>query len=807
MKRLLPGPVLRIIIAYLALLGVWFGVFHPILDRASLPLPLPLVEDIDDIGFAVITSLVLYRLVLGRERALKAAEAGRMQADMAARRKTEELAAEAARQALELRTVFRAIPDGIVVYDADGKVVRSNTAAQEFYGFDPLGRRAEEIAAVTSVRWPDGPLAGSDGSRIEDGRPCPAIGQEFLAQSRNGYGDVMATIRSSPLIEDGRVTGVVCVIHDVTERRELLARLAVEHAELVSILQQMPVGVILADGESATALVWNEQVDVILGHPYTPMHLGERRAWIEEPCQAGPPDDVVQGLLEQALRTGQDVRDHEVRFLREDGSCATVVTSAVPIRDFEGHIAGVLATLNDITARMQVEETLRRSNIELKSLSVQLTNSLAAQQKIEDQLRTSNADLERAREDLEQRVEERTLDLARANESLEQRVVERTRELTTLLQVSRKVASTPDLGPLLDLVLSQLDQLMGYSAATILTLHGEDLSVLAYHGPLSASVLHTALIRLSEAPGCERVCRGREPVIWSEQDSASTWAEIYRRYPDLHERELLSQSRAWLGVPMVVQERLIGMLRLEHANPTHFTPHRIELAEAMADLAAIAIENDRLYREAKRMGALDERHRLARELHDSVSQALYGMALGTQAALQMAGPNAGRLSDTLNYVLAQATSAVSDMRALIYELRPELVDRVGLVDALRTHVSSLKPSSSLEIQTVLCPEPDIDLSVKDGLYRIAHQALQNLVQHSGATEAELRLERDESGITLTVKDNGVGFDPEVIPPGHLGVTSMSERTARLNGTIHIDSQPGNGTVIAVRVPLVIYHAG
>ena len=208
----------------------------------------------------------------------------------------------------------------------------------------------------------------------------------------------------------------------------------------------------------------------------------------------------------------------------------------------------------------------------------------------------------------------------------------------------------------------------------------------------------------------------------------------------------------------------------------------------------------RLYREAQQTAALDERQRLARELHDSVSQALYGIALGTQAVQEMVKPDNGRTSETLRYVLSLAKEALSDMRALIFELQPQWISQGGLVGALEKQARAVQANYGIDVFTFLGNEPDIPLGTKETLFRIAHQALQNVVQHARTGEAELRLECHDGIVMLEVCDAGVGFDAGAVVPGHLGLESMRSRAASLGGTLQVDSSPGNGTSILVQIP-------
>jgi len=209
-----------------------------------------------------------------------------------------------------------------------------------------------------------------------------------------------------------------------------------------------------------------------------------------------------------------------------------------------------------------------------------------------------------------------------------------------------------------------------------------------------------------------------------------------------------------------------------------------------------------LYEQAQKLAALQERQRLARELHDSVSQALYGISLWAHTAreaLESSEPEQAEAA--IEDVLTLAEAGLAEMHALIFELRPESLETEGLVAALTKQVEVLRARYKLIVEADLADEPDLSLEQKEALYRIAQEALHNIVKHARASSVVLRLARQEKEVLLEVRDNGRGFDPTGPFPGHLGVRSMRERVTKIDGTLSIESAAGQGTCIRVRVPL------
>jgi signal transduction histidine kinase len=320
-----------------------------------------------------------------------------------------------------------------------------------------------------------------------------------------------------------------------------------------------------------------------------------------------------------------------------------------------------------------------------------------------------------------------TSDLQRSYKHLEQRVEERTRELSSLLEISHSVASTLKLKPLLGLILDQLKIVVDYTGSAITTLEGEDLVLIATRGPDPEEHLLQRRFSLKHmGPIWEVIYRG-ETVIIDNVRSDTPLAQAYRESVGELLETTFDYIRGWMAVPLMLKERVIGMLSLSHSEPNYYKPRYAGLALAIANQAAVAIENARLYEQAQALAAVEERQRLARELHDSVSQALYGISLGVHTARLQLDRDPSELAESLDYVLELAEAALIEMRALIFELRPESLETEGLVKALTKQAAALHARQGLIVQLDLGQEPDVPLKVKQDLYRVAQEALHNTV--------------------------------------------------------------------------------
>jgi PAS domain S-box-containing protein len=253
-------------------------------------------------------------------------------------------------------------------------------------------------------------------------------------------------------------------------------------------------------------------------------------------------------------------------------------------------------------------------------------------------------------------------------------------------------------------------------------------------------------------------------------------------------------------IPMIYGGRPLGALSAYFLHGQRPNERTITFLRGIAGLAASAAETFRLVSAQQGQVALEERQRLSRELHDSLSQALYGIALGARSAQNRLTSSPERAAEPLDYILRLAEAALADMRSLILDLRPESLEREGLVAALRERSAAVTGRYGIDVAVDVPDEPPLSPSAKQAIYRIALEALANVVKHSHAKHATLRLDTTDDYVTLELADDGAGFDPSGSYPGHFGLQSMRERAESHGGELQLDSEPGRGTTIRARVP-------
>ena len=215
-------------------------------------------------------------------------------------------------------------------------------------------------------------------------------------------------------------------------------------------------------------------------------------------------------------------------------------------------------------------------------------------------------------------------------------------------------------------------------------------------------------------------------------------------------------------------------------------------------------ERDRLEREtraqAAELAANRERAHLAQELHDSVTQALFSMTLTAGAARMLLERDAPGVGAKLDELSALARDAMAEMRSLIFELRPGSLAEEGFVPSLEKHLAAIQGRTGLVIR--LDVDPDLrrlPVSIEDALYRIAQEAIHNVVKHASAREVRLQIARRSTGVRMEIRDDGAGFDPRS-PSDGLGLAGMTARAERLGGSATVESTPGSGTVVTVMLP-------
>jgi len=355
--------------------------------------------------------------------------------------------------------------------------------------------------------------------------------------------------------------------------------------------------------------------------------------------------------------------------------------------------------------------------------------------------------------------------------------IERRREVAEALRdLLAVVNSGRSLDAILDHVVAQASRLLGSEACAIyLAVPGDRLQVHASRGLDPESTARQVRIG---SPPTGLAFSSQRPVAFPDTD--------------------IGDYRAVLAVPLAVKSEAYGTLTLYYRAGRPFDEEDVTLASTVADQAALAIENARLSERAQQAATLEERQRLARELHDAVTQTLFSASLIAEVAPRLWQRDPDEASRRLEELRVLTRGALAEMRALLLELRPGALVETPIGLLVRQLSDAMTGRARLVADVRVTGERRLPAEVQVGLYRIAQEALNNVVKHAQATRVEVELTGSSVGIELAVLDDGCGFDPSSVPPGHLGVGIMRERAEAIGAQLSIGPREHGGTRVELR---------
>jgi signal transduction histidine kinase len=378
-------------------------------------------------------------------------------------------------------------------------------------------------------------------------------------------------------------------------------------------------------------------------------------------------------------------------------------------------------------------------------------------------------------------------------EDLERRVEDRTRELATLNRLAAVVSRSLDLGEILNDALDEALAIMGMERgqAFVLEEETERLTLITSRGVSEELIRFAARMPLDDSTSGLAARQGRP---------------VYRRVADYPEGELkdLLQNEGLqlvISTPLMSKEKTLGAIDLGSHVVRDITPEELSLLAGIGHQIGVAVENARLYEQAQQLAVIEERNRLARDLHDSVMQALYGVTLYAEAATRQLDMGDGRLaSEHLGEIRETAEEALREMRVLIFELRPPVLQQEGLSMALQSRLEAVEGRVGIKTHFQADCRERLAVEIESDLYRVALEALNNALKHAHAESVHVRLFQDRSVLTLEIIDDGTGFDPVLARErGGFGLRSMEERVAHMGGVLTVQSHPGEGTRVKVEV--------
>ena len=377
---------------------------------------------------------------------------------------------------------------------------------------------------------------------------------------------------------------------------------------------------------------------------------------------------------------------------------------------------------------------------------------------------------------------------------LERHVADRTRKLSALYDVMT-VASEP----------MGLKQILQQALARVLT------AVQAQAGMIQLLNADKTLLHLV-------VQQGLPPDVMAELQTVSAsdglFAALVKDWQPIVLKDITANSQvtpalrashlcAYAGLQMNVKEGMVGVLSVFRQRQRPFNKEDIALLDSVADQIGVAIENARLRKENEQLLVLEERNRLARELHDAVTQSLYSLTLFAEANRRFAAE--GDLAHSTEYAALlgnTAQQALREMRLLVHNLRPSILEQAGWVRAIQQRLDGVERRAGIQATLQTNGALNLPAHVEEALYHLTQEALNNALKHAAATEVVVKLEQDADSVCLMIQDNGRGFDlTNQDDGGGLGLVSMQERVSLLQGKLRIETAVNHGTTITVNLGL------
>lgn len=434
-------------------------------------------------------------------------------------------------------------------------------------------------------------------------------------------------------------------------------------------------------------------------------------------------------------------------------------------------------------------------------------------------LQTASAELQRASASLRRLVEvykRRQLLLMSQAEVLGRRLEMRTHELSTLQDLSIGLASKSELHELVDEALGALEQTMAYSSASVWSRtdreSGAQVVLMGYRqveddaaSPVTPEDLTGMRLSRTNLQRYEQIEREGRPIIENRvRQSLLSWLwEMLS--DDARTSGLYRGTRAWMAVPLKSRDTVMGVLRVDHEEPDYFDDERVRLLNAVGSQTGLAMRHAQLLSQQKDMAVVAERNRIARDLHDAVSQTLFAanVIAGTlgRLASREEGSAATAIREQAAVLERLNKGALAEMRLLMFELRPDALQQTPLADLLQHAIEALASRGHIEITQRLARQDNLPSATRVQIYRIAQEALSNIGRHSGASHAVIEWMVADGGqnLRLRIADDGHGFDPSQQHPGHFGLSNMAERAAEIGASYSITSGPDEGTEIRVEI--------
>lgn len=871
MQTLYRRNVLRSVALYGVAAVLWLAVSHSLL--ASFPNPATL-ETYWDISFIAGTAvLLLYTL----RNKLGKSDPSQGQESLA-------------------HIVIDNAPDYVFIKDTASRYILANKAYMALIGVTQLDQIVGKTDYDLFPRILATGFVKSDQLILRTGEPSIDVEATTLDPSGKS---LSITVTKVPLRDTrGKITGILGIIHDVTERKQATEALAQAHDELESrvaertadlartnaalqksealyrtLAKHFPNGaVFLYDSELRYMLVEGSELPIFgiskeLLEGKTLFEIFPELADFLEPAYRsalnGTPSyhDVPyagrtfaayvvpvkneQGEVYAGMVMTQDITEHKQTeaALRESEQRFRMLSEAT----FEGifiHDQGVIVDVNSALAEMmsyQPEELIGRTTAEFVkdefrdavranaqtgfSATIELVvirkdgttfqaeirsrsvfyrghdmrivavRDITDRKRIEEILRNSSVELER-------QVEARTAALSDVNTRLHQEIAERARVedaehkqrvlAEALCDTAAALNSTLNFEEVLERILANANHVVKHDRGNIMLIEDGFTRTVRTRGYDDAAVQDTVLNAhwpVATTSTFQWMIEHKRALVVPDSKKFAGWKRS--------DGAELVQIDSYLGVPILQADEVIGFLNLDCKYAGYFKPDDANRLQSFADQIAIAVGNAHQYEQAQVLAAMQERQRLARDLHDAVIQTLFSASIIAEALPRMLKEHPEKLERGLVQLHQLVRGALAEMRTLLLELRPTALLSTRLGELMRQLAEATKGRTGIQVVTSIDDQRALPPDVQMGLYRIAQEVLNNIVRHAHANRISIRLINNLDVTELSISDDGQGFDPAQIPANHFGIGIMNERAETIGAAFTIDSRIGAGTQVKV----------
>ena len=638
--------------------------------------------------------------------------------------------------------------DGMILINQNYEIMDINPAALSFFKTNltsVLGKNLFEVYPF--IPYPD--LEEREIYDIE-----PTIGNEMKHFE----------IISSPIMKEGLISGWFIIIRDTTEKT--LVEMAYRDVErrFNKVIMHSHEGIVIID-QSGRIIIWNKAIEKLLNTRRTEM-IG-RYIWDIIPFYTKinnlPSENLAQ--VEQELRkgllTGKSFlfnKPMEIRLISKNNKECYSEFIIYSIKAGNGYY--ICFSEHDITDQIEARRALQKSY-----------------------------------DTLEQQVKERTTELENLMDTLEQRIQDRTKDLSILYQISATANQISDIEEMLQSCLELILTALNAGSGTI-HLYNENTKNLTLIA--QSNLEQDFLLSIQSIPATWNIF-GR--VI--EQGHTITSLDLsHEDCKQIHfPRTKPGESYTYTGNLMKAKGRKIGVLSIFQPSSQHFSVEQVALLTTISEQLGVVIENHELHRNAETLAVLEERQRLARDLHDSVTQRLYSLMLYASAGKKAnLNQNAAKVSNHLEQIDLNAQQALREMRLLINELRPDVLEKEGFVGAIQHRLDFVEKRAGVDYEFEINGKLELTRQEETELFNILTEALNNALKHANASKIKITLFCEGNYFRMQIWDNGTGFDLNTKnQPTGFGIISMRERAKKINGTFTILSALKSHTSIMVEL--------